>query len=115
MAFKRLSIFLLVCALVAPLLEVVVLSEANAGSKARTRPVPQRCFTLAKKVGPSRVWWGRHTGYRDIDPMFKWGPTRETVNEIACFKTRKQCEDWLYWMRTDYPHSTHYRPCRRGL
>ncbi|MCT4654879.1 MAG: hypothetical protein N4A65_03605 [Cohaesibacter sp.] len=88
---------------------------ADAGNNIRPRPQPQRCLDLAKKIGPSKVWWGRHKGSRDLEPMFEWGPKSEYVNQIGCFKTRKACENWLYWMRTDFPHSNFYNPCRRGL
>lgn len=116
MARHRLTSFLIILALAMPIMDLPVLVDsAQAASKKRPRPQPQRCFTLAKKIGASRVWWGRHVGYRDVDPVFEWGPKREVFNDIACFRSRKDCENWLYWMRTDFPHSTYYKPCRRGL
>lgn len=115
MARHRLTPFLIILALIAPLGLPVTFQSAEAASNVRPRPQPQRCFTLAKKVGPSRVWWGRHVGYRDVDPAFNWGPKKQVFDDIACFRSRKDCENWLYWMRTDFPHSTYYKPCRRGL
>lgn len=114
MVRQRVSVMLLATAFLLPLL-LAAPSPVNAGSNKRPKPSPHRCLDLAKKIGPSKVWWGRHVGKRDLQPMFNWGPKQEHINQIGCFKTRKSCENWLYWMRTDFPHSTYYNPCRRGL
>lgn len=115
MARPRLTPFLIMMALSALLSLPVTFENAEAASNVRPRPQPQRCFTLAKKIGPSRVWWGRHVGSRDLDPTFSWGPKKQRFDDIACFKNRKDCENWLYWMRTDYPNFSYHKSCRRGL
>ena len=115
MARNSLTSLLMSFALIASVALPVTLVPFEAGAKERPRPAAQRCLGLAKKIGPSRVWWGRHVGYREVEPMFEWGPKRETFNAIGCFKSRKECENWLYWMRTDFPNFAAARPCRRGL
>lgn len=107
-----LSLFALSCLAIFTMVSAV---PVEAASNKRPKPKPERCIPLAKKIGPSRVWWGRHIGWRELHPMFEWGPKRERFNDIGCFRNRKACENWLYWMRTDYPNSTYYKPCRRGL
>ena len=51
----------------------------------------------------------------DDDDFFNWGPKKEAFDKIGCFRNRKDCENWLYWMRTDYPLFYRANPCRRGL
>ena len=81
----------------------------------RPQPEPSRCLSLAQSIVASRVWWGQHIGSRERNDVFEWGPRKETFNDIGCFRTRKDCKDWLYWKRTDYPEFRVAKPCRRGL
>ncbi|SNY92760.1 hypothetical protein SAMN04515647_3029 [Cohaesibacter sp. ES.047] len=81
----------------------------------RPNPEPARCLSLAQTIGASRVWWGQHIGYRERSDIFEWGPRKETFNDIGCFRSRKDCEDWLYWKRTEYPEFRIAKPCRKGL
>lgn len=92
--------------------------STQIASNIRPRPEPQKCLALAQKVGASNVWWGRHVGEREARQqggIFEWGPRKESFDAIGCFNTRQDCENWLYWMRTDYPEFGFIRPCRRGL
>ena len=92
--------------------------ENKNPTRPRPRPTPYKCLALAQDIGASRVWWGHHVGVRqlrDDDDLFGWGPTKESFDAIGCFRTQKDCENWLYWKRTDYPEFHFIRPCRRGL
>ena len=84
----------------------------------RPNPKPSKCLMLAKKIGASRVWWGRHVGAKEVeddDLFFSVGPRRVEFDDIGCFRTKKDCQNWLYWKRTEYPIFGSIRPCRRGL
>ena len=109
--FSFLMLALLLPVLSGPMM--VIPNQAYAAQ--RPNPKPQKCFALARQIGASRVWWGRHVGSKKLDPMFDWGPRRESFNGIGCFRTRKDCENWLYWKRTEFDQFNKIRPCRRGL
>nr|WP_319516465.1 hypothetical protein [uncultured Cohaesibacter sp.] len=84
----------------------------------RPNPKPSKCLMLAKKIGASRVWWGRHVGAKEVeddDLFFSVGPRRVEFDDIGCFSTKKDCQNWLYWKRTEYPIFASISPCRRGL
>lgn len=84
----------------------------------RPNPKPSKCLMLAKTIGASRVWWGRHVGAKEVEDdtlFFSVGPRRIQFDDIGCFKTKKDCENWLYWKRTDYPIFSSISACRRGL
>ena len=93
----------------------IVIASGEAMASERAHPQPSQCLRLASRIGASRVWWGRHVGTRDRETIFEIGPQKEYFKAIGCFKSRKECEDWLYWKRTEYPEFTFARPCRRGL
>ncbi|PLW76998.1 hypothetical protein C0081_13215 [Cohaesibacter celericrescens] len=114
-AKRSLFSFLILSIFMATLSAPVVLLPNSVSAMERTNPKASKCLALAKQIGASNVWWGRHVGSKELDPLFKWGPSKEVFNSIGCFKTRKECEDWLYWKRTDYPEFSSVRPCRRGL
>ncbi|WP_319410645.1 hypothetical protein [uncultured Cohaesibacter sp.] len=84
----------------------------------RPNPTPSKCLMLAREIGASRVWWGRHVGAKEIDDndlLFSFGPRRVEFDDIGCFRTKKDCQNWLYWKRTEYPIFASISPCRRGL
>ena len=84
----------------------------------RPNPKPSKCLMLAKRIGASRVWWGRHVGAKEIeddDLFFSVGPRRVEFDDIGCFQSKKDCQNWLYWKRTEYPLFGSISPCRRGL
>ena len=81
----------------------------------RPKPQPSRCLWLARQIGASRVWWGQHVGTRQRSDFFEWGPSKEQFDEIGCFRSRQECEDWLIWKRDEYPEFFYARPCRLGL
>ncbi|WP_319533672.1 hypothetical protein [uncultured Cohaesibacter sp.] len=116
MARRSLFSILIIAAVVFPTLYPGWGIEGVAiAQEAQARPEPSRCLSLAQAIGASRVWWGQHIGTRERSEFFEWGPRKETFNDIGCFKTRRECEDWLSWKRADYPEYGSARPCRRGL
>nr|WP_321457728.1 hypothetical protein [uncultured Cohaesibacter sp.] len=95
-------------------------SRVTTGNAHNIRPNPQpsKCLMLARKIGASHVWWGRHVGAKEVEDdslFFSVGPRRVEFDDIGCFKEKKDCENWLYWKRTEYPIFASISPCRRGL
>lgn len=115
MAKRSLFSFLILATFVTTLSAPVVLLPQSVSASERAKPKPSKCLSLARQIGASHVWWGRHIGAKERDPFFKWGSRKEEFNAIGCFSTRKACEDWLYWKRTEYPEFAAVQPCRRGL
>ncbi len=115
MARKSLHTFLSLALMLPVIVGPMIVFSNPSFAAQRPNPKPEKCFALAKEIGASRVWWGRHVGWRERDTMFDWGPRREYFNGIGCFKTRQDCENWLYWKRTEYDFFQAIKPCRRGL
>ena len=115
MAKKGLFSFLILALFLSTMSAPIVMVPNEAHAQKRPQPKPFKCLALARQIGASRVWWGRHVGSREGDKFFSWGPKKDYFDQIGCFKSRKDCEDWLYWMRSDYPEFSFHKPCRRGL
>ncbi|WP_157967704.1 hypothetical protein [Cohaesibacter intestini] len=115
MARKSLYAFLSLAITLSVIAGPMVMLSLPSLAAQRPNPKPEKCFALAKQIGASRVWWGRHVGSRERDTMFDWGPRREYFNAIGCFKSRQDCENWLYWKRTEFYDFHAIKPCRRGL
>ncbi|WP_316858105.1 hypothetical protein [uncultured Cohaesibacter sp.] len=104
--------------------QMVMAQNKNSGPSAgnaasiRPKPKPSKCLALAREIGASRVWWGRHVGAKEVesdDLFFTFRARKVEFDDIGCFRSRKDCENWLYWKRTEYPLFSSISPCRKGL
>ncbi len=102
-ASRRIAIAALVGALLLP-----VRAPASAQT-IRPRPEPLDCTAATAEFGQAATWFGVFAGRRKT--TFDW---IETTSVTACFRTEKDCFNWLYWMQTDWPDWTFRIGCAKG-
>ncbi|PLX39027.1 MAG: hypothetical protein C0606_00315 [Hyphomicrobiales bacterium] len=89
-----------------------LLAATGFAAEAQTvkpRPAPGDCEKMALQHGAETLWWGRFSGRK-----IGFFDRTENRSEWACFLTERECNDWLYWMRTDYPERWWINRCDKG-
>ena len=83
-------------------------SAANAAQPPRVSA--ESCGALAATLGPANVvqavFWGQRP-----DPFDRIEETYVSV----CFRTKSQCNAWLYWAQSDWQQSHVLTRCRVGI
>ena len=85
---------------------------ANA-QRVKPRPNPERCDYLLAEIGERKLWQGVFAGRREA--FFETFGRFETTSQVACFRSQKACQLWLYWMQSDWPYDTFRIGCGRGI
>lgn len=91
---------------------VAALALAGGMASAQTirpRPEPLDCTAATAELGQAATWFGVFAGRRKNS--FDW---IETTSVMACFRTERDCFNWLYWMQTDWPDWTFRIGCAKG-
>ena len=86
------------------------LAAQPAVAKAHPRVPGLSCSALASSLGPGNVWRSFFHGERETLFNHRWPFTG-----APCFRSKGDCQNWLYWAQTDYPLDQEIRWCRRGL
>ena len=90
---------LLVC--IAATLTMMAGAFSLPASAAQPPRVPgYDCRALGAQVGPGNVWQTVFTGWRE--DIFG---RREDLRVAPCFASQADCNAWLYWAQTDWPHN----------
>jgi hypothetical protein len=80
-----------------------------ADEAAAQRRIEMNCPQMAATVAPATVWWGRFSGGREFN---RGGVLNRTTE--ACFRTRQECERWLYDLKSEYQYDPRWNQCRLG-
>jgi hypothetical protein len=57
------------------------------------------CDAMLRSIPASKLWYGHFTGQRE------WGINLDQIQtrtSAGCFKTRAECDNWLYQWRSTY-------------
>ncbi|MCB4768962.1 hypothetical protein LGR54_10130 [Ancylobacter sp. Lp-2] len=60
------------------------------------------CAVMAQTIPASKLWYGHFTGQR------QWGTFQEQIQTRTvegCFKSRGECDNWLYQWRSTYQYN----------
>ncbi|MCJ8143785.1 hypothetical protein MKI84_12750 [Ancylobacter sp. A5.8] len=60
------------------------------------------CTAMARSIPPSKLWYGHFTGQR------QWGLNLnrlDTRTVSGCFRTRAECDNWLYQWRSAFQYN----------
>ena len=84
-----------------------------AGDASAQRRLEWNCPAMVASISASKVWWGRFSGGKET--MFTFG--RDAIvpkTTEACFRTRQECERWLYDLKSEYQYDPRWNQCRLG-
>ena len=85
------------------------LVQTGANAAQPPRVAAESCGALAATIGPANVvqavFWGQRP-----DPFERIEETYVSV----CFRSKSQCNAWLYWAQTDWQQSHVLTRCRVG-
>jgi hypothetical protein len=78
-------------------------------------PVPgPDCAAMIARYGPRGLWHGRFVGGREVEPfMFSDSSFIQSYAAEACFRTRGECDRWLYALNTQFQDRPELSVCRR--
>ncbi|HZP21030.1 MAG TPA: hypothetical protein VFB16_12585 [Bauldia sp.] len=99
-------------------LSLALLAPAAPAEASDVRPHSKglSCFALSKSMPKSQIWHARFYGERQElgfrPPDFD---VTASTRQAPCFKTRATCENWLYWMMSEWPDMQRFQRCRQGL
>jgi hypothetical protein len=74
------------------------------------------CAALSKTMAKSSIWQARFYGERQelgFNPP-DYNATA-TTSQAPCFKTKTTCENWLYWMMSEWPDMQRFQRCKQGI
>jgi hypothetical protein len=91
-------------AIVALVGAMLVPAEASA-----QRRLEWNCPAMVASIPAGKVWWGRFSGGREFN---RGGVLNKTTE--ACFRTRQECERWLYDLKSEYQYDPRWNQCRLG-
>lgn len=60
------------------------------------------CKVMAQTIPPNKLWYGHFTGQREWGLYLNQLQTR-TVE--GCFRSKAECENWLYQWRSTYQYN----------
>lgn len=80
-----------------------LLGTGGAGAYEFTGAFPGGdCAAMAKTIPPSKLWYGHFTGQR------QWGVYENAIQTRTvegCFRTRAECDNWLYQWRSTFQYN----------
>ncbi|MEZ5841735.1 MAG: hypothetical protein R3D02_15350 [Hyphomicrobiales bacterium] len=91
---------------------ILFLSGAALADSIKPRPEPGDCGVMLRQAPADSIWWGRFAGGRQSRTYCDW--CEESISVEACFTNERDCRNWLYWMRSDYPDTTRVAGCELG-
>ncbi len=97
----RITILALVGAMLIP-------AEASA-----QRRIEWNCPAMVARIPAGKVWWGRFSGGKEEMAPFGRDMIVPKTTE-ACFRTRQECERWLYDLKSEYQYDPRWNQCRLG-
>jgi hypothetical protein len=72
------------------------------------------CGSVIAQFGPRGVWMGRFSGGREVTvSMFLEREGIQTYSAEACFRTRAECDRWLYALNTQFQDRPILSVCQR--
>ena len=72
------------------------------------------CHAMVARYGARGLWIGRFAGGREVD-LFGDATRIQSHAAEACFRTQRQCDQWLYALNTqfqDWPQLSVCQPLR---
>jgi hypothetical protein len=91
---------------------LALLPALSEPAAAQPRPAYGDCRDMTTTYGPGSVWWGRFSGGRKSKWGFRDGVEYKTTE--LCFKSRSDCEAWLYRLKSDWQYMPRWNECLRG-
>jgi hypothetical protein len=83
-----------------------------AGNASGQRRLEWNCPAMVAQIPAAQVWWGRFSGGREETMGERDGIVPKTTE--ACFRTRQECERWLYDLKSEYQYDPRWNQCRLG-
>jgi hypothetical protein len=72
------------------------------------------CRAMMAQYGPRGLWVGRFSGGREVEPfMFSDATIIQRHAVEACFRTRAECDRWLYALNTQFQDRPELSVCFR--
>ena len=94
---------------------LAALSAGIASAKEPAFPVQgPDCNAMVARYGPRGLWIGQFAGGREVD-LFGDATRIQSHAAQACFRTQRQCDQWLYALNTqfqDWPQLSVCQPLR---
>ncbi|MGA0561169.1 hypothetical protein ACO2RV_01885 [Ancylobacter sp. VNQ12] len=92
-----------ICSGIAAAIGLAVMASAPAGAYEFTGAFPGGdCAAMARSIPPNKLWYGHFTGQRE------WGTFLDRIQTRTvegCFRTKAECENWLYQWRSTYQYN----------
>lgn len=92
-----------ICTGIAAAIGLAAMGSAPAGAYEFTGAFPGGdCTAMARTIPPSKLWYGHFTGQRE------WGTFLDRIQTRTvegCFRTKAECENWLYQWRSTYQYN----------
>ena len=92
------------------LVALFALASTPAGAQTiRPRPQLMACSVATAELGQANTWFGVFAGRRQnvFDAI-------QTISVQGCFRSERECIDWLYWMQSEWPDWTYRIGCAKG-
>lgn len=92
-----------ICTGIAAAIGLAAMARAPAGAYEFTGAFPGGdCAAMAKTIPPAKLWYGHFTGQRE------WGlydNQIQTRTVSGCFRSKAECDNWLYQWRSTYQYN----------
>jgi hypothetical protein len=97
------------------LASVLAATAGPALAQGFATPVPgPDCNAMIARYGPRGLWMGRFVGGREVEPMMFTDQTFiQRYASQACFRTRGECDRWLYALNTQFQDRPELSVCQR--
>jgi hypothetical protein len=70
------------------------------------------CGAMVAQFGPRRLWQGRFSGGREVELFFD-STQIQWYAATACFRSKVECDRWLYALNTQFQDRPETSICRR--